>query len=315
MPVVCSLCGWGQKPKNHLWHFFSYPSWSLTRKCCFFLFHNCGPNPATSPYFRISCPKLCTSLFTTFILALGLFSSQQLEESLHRRFSPAVNLQWLAFSLENKIWSPYRGLQSSYLTAATSSALFPTPLSFSDSVLAALAHLLFFSAQERKLSSAHFWIGLYVFLTLNCMSHLYIFEINPLSVASFANIFSHSKGWIFVLFMVSFAVQKLLSLISSHLFIFVFIFVSLFFSWFTRSNTLLPHFILVSAQISPHERGLPLMTKSKRLFLPHFLPYPILFFIILITIFIIIISYLSIYLSVSPLLFVESRDFAKSSVF
>ena len=36
-----------------------------------------------------------------------------------------------------------------------------------------------------------------------------ILEINPLSVDSFANIFSHSEGCLFVLFMVSFAVQKL----------------------------------------------------------------------------------------------------------
>ena len=44
-----------------------------------------------------------------------------------------------------------------------------------------------------------------------------------MSVPSFANIFSHSEGCLFVLFMVSFTVQKLLGLIKSHLFIFVFI--------------------------------------------------------------------------------------------
>ena len=76
-------------------------------------------------------------------------------------------------------------------------------------------------------SSAHFWIGLFVFLILSCMSCLYILEINHLSVASFANIFSHSEGCLFVLIMVSFAVQKLLSFIRSHLFIFVFISISL----------------------------------------------------------------------------------------
>ena len=59
------------------------------------------------------------------------------------------------------------------------------------------------------------------------MSYLRIFEINPLSVASFASIFSHFEGCLFILFMVSFAVHKLLSLIRSHLFIFVFIFVTL----------------------------------------------------------------------------------------
>ena len=76
-------------------------------------------------------------------------------------------------------------------------------------------------------SSAHFWIGLFVFLILSCMSCFYILEINPLSVASFANIFSYSEGCLFALFMVSFAVQKLLSFIRSHLLIFVFISISL----------------------------------------------------------------------------------------
>ena len=44
-----------------------------------------------------------------------------------------------------------------------------------------------------------------------------------MSVDSFAKIFSHSVGCLFVLFKVSFAVQKLFSLIRSHLFIFVLI--------------------------------------------------------------------------------------------
>ena len=76
-------------------------------------------------------------------------------------------------------------------------------------------------------SSTHFLIGWFVFLILSCMSCLYILEINPLVVASFANIFSHSEGCLFVLFMVSFAVQKVLSLIGSHLFIFVLIYITL----------------------------------------------------------------------------------------
>ena len=59
------------------------------------------------------------------------------------------------------------------------------------------------------------------------MSCLYILAINPLSVASFAKIFSHSEGCLFIFFMASFAVQKLLSLNRSHLFIFVFISLSL----------------------------------------------------------------------------------------
>ena len=68
-------------------------------------------------------------------------------------------------------------------------------------------------------------LGLLPIFWLDCfsdMSFLYIFEINPLSVASFAIIFSHSEGCLFILFIISFAVEKLLSFIRSHLFIFVF---------------------------------------------------------------------------------------------
>ena len=71
-------------------------------------------------------------------------------------------------------------------------------------------------------SLAHFLIGSFIFLVLSYMSCLYIFEINSLSVASFTIIFSHSEGCLFTLLIVSFIVQKLLSLIRSHLFIFAF---------------------------------------------------------------------------------------------
>ena len=72
-------------------------------------------------------------------------------------------------------------------------------------------------------SLAHFWIGSLIFLELSYRSCFYIFEINSLSVAYFAVIFSHSESCIFTLLIVSFVVQKLLSLIRSHLFIFAFI--------------------------------------------------------------------------------------------
>ena len=48
-------------------------------------------------------------------------------------------------------------------------------------------------------SFSHFLIGLFVFLELSCMRFLYILEINPLSVISFAIIFSHSEGCLFAL--------------------------------------------------------------------------------------------------------------------
>ena len=73
----------------------------------------------------------------------------------------------------------------------------------------------------------HFLIGSLIFLVLSCRSCLYIFEINSLSVASFAIIFSHSEECLFTLLIVSFVVQKLLILIRSHLFIFAFISITL----------------------------------------------------------------------------------------
>ena len=55
---------------------------------------------------------------------------------------------------------------------------------------------------------------------MNC---LYILEIKPLSIALFADIFSQSIGCLLVLFMVSFAIQKLVHLTRSRLLIFGFI--------------------------------------------------------------------------------------------
>ena len=90
-------------------------------------------------------------------------------------------------------------------------------------------------------SSAHYLIRLVVLLIL---SYLYILEVNPF-ITSFANIFFHSEGCLFISCMVSFSVKKLLSLIRSHLFIFVFIFITVAYGskkillWFMLKSVLL----------------------------------------------------------------------------
>ena len=67
--------------------------------------------------------------------------------------------------------------------------------------------VIYVSSLEECLFSSYSRINLdWAICFMSCMSCLYILEIHPLLVASFANIFSHSEGCVFDLFMVSFAV-------------------------------------------------------------------------------------------------------------
>ena len=83
-------------------------------------------------------------------------------------------------------------------------------------------------------------------------------EINPLSVTSFAKIFPHSVGCLFILFKVSFAVQKLWSLIRSHLFLFVFFVNTLPF----RSNLLIFVFTVITLRGGSEKMLLLFMSES-----------------------------------------------------
>ena len=94
-----------------------------------------------------------------------------------------------------------------------------------------------------------FLIGMFVFFFF-CICWvlwaLYTFlEINCLSVISFADIYSQSTDCLFILLMIFFTVQKVISLIMSHLFIFAFICLPLW-DWYKKillwfmSKTVLP---------------------------------------------------------------------------
>ena len=73
-----------------------------------------------------------------------------------------------------------------------------------------------------------------IFFISSCMSSLYILGINCLSDSVFANVFFHSISFLFLLLIISFAVQKLLVDVSFCLFL-------LFFplAWVDRSRKLL----------------------------------------------------------------------------
>ena len=71
-----------------------------------------------------------------------------------------------------------------------------------------------------------------VFWVLSWINSLYSLDSNPLSDVSFANIFSHSVGCLFVLLMASFAVKNLFSLVWTHLFVFA----SVDFAWEDKSS-------------------------------------------------------------------------------
>ena len=63
----------------------------------------------------------------------------------------------------------------------------------------------------------------YFFWYLSCMSCSCTLDINLLLVISFTNIYSRSADCLFIVLMVSLSVQKLLSLMRSHLFISAFV--------------------------------------------------------------------------------------------
>ena len=72
-----------------------------------------------------------------------------------------------------------------------------------------LSPVCIYSLEKCLFGSAHFLIRWYVFFW-SCMSCLYMLDINPLSVVSFVNIYSHSVSCLFVL---SVCFAKALSLI------------------------------------------------------------------------------------------------------
>jgi len=69
---------------------------------------------------------------------------------------------------------------------------------------------LFMSSLEKCLfrSSTHFWIRVFFSLISSYISHLYILEINPLSVSLFANIFSHSIGRLHFVYTLCFCTKR-----------------------------------------------------------------------------------------------------------
>ena len=105
-----------------------------------------------------------------------------------------------------------------------------------------------------------FWLDFFCFSDIELYElFIYFGEERPLSVPLIAIIFSHSEGCLFIVFIVYFAVQKLLCLIRFHLFIFVFISINLgggseriFLPMFSSKNKSESHSVM-SSSLQPHE--------------------------------------------------------------
>ena len=80
-------------------------------------------------------------------------------------------------------------------------------------------YLLVICTSGRKfISSAYFFTGFFAFFAIKLYKFfLYILDINLLSDIWLANVFFYSVGCLFILLMISFAEQKLLSLLWPHL--------------------------------------------------------------------------------------------------
>ena len=79
------------------------------------------------------------------------------------------------------------------------------------------------SPMKIVLTFVSFYLILIYTSSSSYMTCLYIWDINSLAVISFANIFSHLLDCIFILLIISFAVEKLLSSTTSRLLFFLFL--------------------------------------------------------------------------------------------
>ena len=176
-----------------------------------------GPSDGTAGSYGRFIPRFLRNLHT--VLCGGCINSHSHQLCKRVPFSPHLSLAFIICRFFDDGHSDWCEVISHIfdLRFSNNEHLFMCLLAIS---MSSLVKCLF-------RSFSHFLFGLFVFLVLSCMSCLYILEINPLSVVSFAIIFSHSEGFLFTLLIVSFYVQILLSLIRSHLFAFVFISITL----------------------------------------------------------------------------------------
>ena len=205
------------------WTFRLLPCLGCHKQCCteywvWYLFKLC--------FSLHRCPgvELLDHIVVLFLVFWGIFLLFSMVVS--PVYFPSNRVKGLLFSLHSPAFVVCRIFDDGHSVWCKVVPHGSFDLHFSNNWWCCTSRHVFFGHLYVFRSSAHFLIGLFefcflfcfyfvLFLLLSCMSCLYILKINSLSVTSFENIFSHSLGCLFVFVMVSFAVQKLLSLIDT----------------------------------------------------------------------------------------------------